>query len=110
MENASYELNMPTMGNQLFKDVSCGVSSYVHMFFRFMKTLIVTYSLASSGDNIIYLVIGHCVCNLFFLLLGDAICCTFSPMCPTHVAWEGQQHDAKNLPNVTHNKGRSINI
>jgi hypothetical protein len=77
MENASYELKMPTMASQLLKDVSCGVSSYVHIFFRFMKTLIVTYILVSGGDSIIYLVIGHCVCNLFSHLLGDAICCTF---------------------------------
>jgi hypothetical protein len=59
MENASYELKMPAMASQLLKDVSCGVSSYVHMFLKFMKTLIVTYILVSSGDNIIYLVIHY---------------------------------------------------
>jgi hypothetical protein len=32
MKNASYELKMLTMASELLKDVSCGVSSYVHMF------------------------------------------------------------------------------
>jgi hypothetical protein len=52
MKNASYELEMPTMANQLLKDVSCGVLSFVHMFCK-LKTPIVTYILSSCEDNII---------------------------------------------------------